>query len=116
MIDLEPPGEFPDAGEMHWEGDTLIEKGVHADYVEHWVRDDGPAAPRWALTLQSADAGDALLLRVGAVFGWACPTAVMLASVGGDEWETLAPSLSDGEIRVNGARWTVIRSEGDVDL
>jgi hypothetical protein len=116
MVDLEPPGPFPDAGAMHWDGTTLVETGVHADYVEHWVRDDGPASPSWALTLRSADAGDALLLRVGAVFGWASATAVTLAVVGGAEWEALAPSLSDDEIRVNGARWTVVQSEGDVEL
>jgi hypothetical protein len=116
MIDLEPPGPFPDVGAMHWDGDTLVETGVHADYVEHWVRDDGPASPRWALTVRSVDAGDALLLRVGAVFGWACATAVTLGAVGGAEWEALAPKLSDGEVRVNGARWTVEQSEGDVEL
>ncbi|MDT5365443.1 MAG: hypothetical protein QOC69_7205 [Mycobacterium sp.] len=116
MVDLEPPGQFPDAGAMHWDGDTLVETGVHADYVEQWVRDDGPATPRWALTVRSVDAGDALLLRVGAVFGWACTTAVTLAAVGGAEWEALAPKLIDGEVRVNGARWTVVQSEGDVEL
>jgi hypothetical protein len=116
MVDLEPPGPFPDAGAMHWDGDTLVETGVHADYVERWVRDDGPTSPRWALTVRSVDEGDALLLRVGATFGWACATAVTLAPVGGTEWEALAPRLSDGEVLVNGARWTVVQSEGDVEL
>jgi hypothetical protein len=116
MVDLEPPGPFPDAGAMHWDGDTLVETGVHADYVEHWVRDDGPDSPRWALTLRSADAGDALLLRVGAVFGWASATAVTVAAVGGAEWEALTPKSFDDEVRVNGARWSVVQSEGDVEL
>ena len=40
-VDLEPPGPFPDAGAMHWDGDVLVETGVHEDYVEHWVRDAG---------------------------------------------------------------------------
>jgi predicted signal transduction protein with EAL and GGDEF domain len=66
--------------------------------------------------LQSADDGAALLLRVGPLLGWACATAVTLAVVGGDEWEALAPSLSDGEVRVNGVRWKVVQSEGDVEL
>ena len=101
---------------MHWDGETLVETGVHADYVEHWVRDDSPTSPRWAVVLQSADDGAALLLRVGAMFGWACATAVTLAPVGGDQWEALAPSLSDGEVRVNGVRWKVVQSEGDVEL
>jgi hypothetical protein len=116
MVDLEPPGPFPDAGVMHWDGDILVETGVHADYVEHWARDDGPDSPRWALTLRSDDAGEALLLRVGAVFGWASAAAVTLAAVGGAEWEALAPTVSDGELRVDGARWTVVQSEGDVEL
>jgi hypothetical protein len=117
MVDLEPPGPFPDAGVMHWDGATLVETGVHADYVEQWVRDDAPDSPRWALTLRSADEGDALLIRVGAAFGWASATAVTLANVGGSEWEALAPlNLLDDEVRVNGARWTVVQSEGDVEL
>jgi hypothetical protein len=115
-FDLEPPGPFPDAGVMHWDGDILVETGVHADYVEHWVRDDGPDSPRWALTLRSDDGDEALLLRVGAVFGWASATAVTVGAVGGAEWEALAPNLSDGEVCVNGARWTVVQSEGDVEL
>jgi hypothetical protein len=116
MVDLEPPSSTPDAGAMHWDGDTLVETGVHADYVEHWVRDHGPTSPRWAVVLRSADHGDALLLRVGTWFGWACSTAVMLAVVGDDRWEALAPKLFDGEVRVNGARWKVMRSEGDMEL
>jgi hypothetical protein len=116
MVDLEPPSSTPDAGAMHWDGDTLVETGVHADYVEHWVRDDTPTSPRWALVLQSADGGAAQLLRVGAVFGWACATAVTLAAAGGEEWEALAPSLSEGQVGVNGVRWTIVRSEGDVKL
>jgi hypothetical protein len=116
MVDLEPPGPFPDAGVMHWDGDVLVETGVHEGYVEHWVRDDGPDTPRWSLTLRSADVADALLLRVGGVFGWASTSTVTLAAVGGAEWEALAPRLSDGEIRVNGARWAVVQSEGDVEL
>jgi hypothetical protein len=116
MMDLEPPSSTPDVGAMHWDGDTLVETGVHADYVEHWARDDGSTSPRWAVMLRSADEGAALLLRVGAMFGWACATAVTLAAVGGDQWEALAPGLSAGEVRVNGVRWEVVQSEGDVEL
>ena len=47
LIDIQPPGPFPDAGRMRWEAGVLVEVGVHEDYVEHWVRDDGPAAPCW---------------------------------------------------------------------
>jgi hypothetical protein len=116
MVDLEPPGPFPDAGAMHWDGGTLVETGVHADYVEHWVRDDGPRTPRWAVTLRSADAGDALLLRVGTAFGWLCSTAVTIAAVGDAEWNALAPKLSGGELHADGARWTIVQSEGNTEL
>jgi hypothetical protein len=64
LIDVEPPGPFPDAGRMRWESGVLIEVGVHHDYVEHWVREDDHAAPSWALFL-----GNALLVRAGAHFG-----------------------------------------------
>jgi hypothetical protein len=116
MVDLEPPGPFPDVGEMRWDGDTLVETGVHADYVEHWVRDDGPRTPCWALTVRSAEAGDAVLLRVGGAFGWLCSTEVALGVVGDAEWEALAPRLSEGELHANGARWTVVRNEGNTEL
>jgi hypothetical protein len=35
LIDIQPPGPFPDAGRMRWEAGELIEVGVHEDYVEH---------------------------------------------------------------------------------
>jgi hypothetical protein len=53
LIDIEPPGPFPDAGRMRWEVSVLIEVGVHQDYVEHWVRHAGPAAPCWALACRT---------------------------------------------------------------
>src|SRR5439155_26331522 len=45
LIDIQPPGPFPDAGRMRWEAGALVEVGVHEDYVEHWVRQEGAAAP-----------------------------------------------------------------------
>ena len=44
-VDLEPPGPFPDEGAMHWDGEVLVETGVHQVYAEHWVREDGPTTP-----------------------------------------------------------------------
>jgi hypothetical protein len=116
MVDLEPPGPFPDVGEMHWDGEILVETGVHAAYVEHWVRDDASRTPSWALTVRSAGAGDALLLRVGTEFGWLRSTAVTMAVVGAAEWDALAPRLSEGELNADGARWTIVQSEGNVEL
>jgi hypothetical protein len=45
-VELDAPGPFPDAGSMHWDGDILVETGVHEDYVERWVRDTPAARPR----------------------------------------------------------------------
>ena len=66
LIDIEPPGPFPDAGRMRWEARVLIEVGAHADYVEHWVRQDGPAEPCWALFASRSDpAARRCAVRVG---------------------------------------------------
>lgn len=114
-IDLEPPGEFPDVGSVHWDGDTLVETGVHADYVEHWVRDGGSVQPRWAMALTSgADRG--LLLRVGGRFGWASGDSVLIGVVGDDAWRALDIGPADSHLRANGVRWDVQRIEGEVEL
>jgi hypothetical protein len=110
-VDVEPPGRFPDAGRMHWEAGTLVEVGVHSDYVEHWVRPDGPVSNCWALL---ADA--AILLRVGELFGWADSSGVVLGTIGGPEWIALNPTMYGSELEAKGVRWSVDDSEGDVDL
>jgi hypothetical protein len=114
-IDTQPPPAFPDAGRMHWEAGTLVEVGVHADYTEHWVRDLGPTTPCWAVFLRFRQ-DDALLMRVGGLFGWADRSGVVLGSVGGPEWTALAPCMSGDDLEANGARWSIDQSEGDVDL
>ena len=111
LIDIEPPGPFPDAGRMRWEAGTLIEVGVHEDYIEHWVREDGPVVPCWALFL-----GDALLVRAGAQFGWADDSGVLLDAIGGPRWTALNPHMNGDDLMANGVRWGVEDSEGDVDL
>lgn len=111
LIDIEPPGPFPDAGRMRVEADVLIEVGVHEDYVEHWVRQDGPAAPCWALF-----ADGAILVRAGAQFGWADPTGVIVDTVGGPRWASLNPHMDESDLVANGVRWSINASEGDVDL
>ncbi|MDY6871785.1 MAG: hypothetical protein SV966_15195 [Actinomycetota bacterium] len=114
-IDLQPPGEFPDAGVMRWADDTLVEEGVYADYVEHWVRDSGPADPCWALSLIAA-ADRALLLRVGDRFGWAGGDLVLIGTVGDDRWDALGIAMSGTRLRVDGVGWDVQRTEGEVEL
>jgi hypothetical protein len=119
-FDLQPGGPYPDAGRMSWDGETLIEVGVHADYAEHWVRDAAPVPPCWALTLRGADGSRALLLRVGEQFGWARRTGeipeVLLGAVGGTEWSALSPVLRGNELYVDDVRWSVKESEGSVEL
>jgi hypothetical protein len=111
LIDIEPPGPFPDAGRMRWETGALIEVGVHEDYVEHWVRQNGPAAPCWALFAEHA-----MLLGVGAQFGWADRGGVVLGTIGGPQWAALNPHMNRGDLVANGVRWNIEDSEGDVNL
>jgi hypothetical protein len=102
FVDTQPPGPFPDTGRMHWETDTLVEVGVHTDYVEHWVRDDRPTSPCWALVLT-----DAILLRVGDTYGWADSEGAVLGDVDGPGWAAMRQRLG---------RRDVVESEGEVQL
>jgi hypothetical protein len=111
LIDIESPGPFPDAGRMCWEAGTLIETGVHEDYVEHWFREGGPAAPCWAVF-----ATEAILLRAGAQFGWADRNGVVVDAIGSPRWSALRPHISGGDLMADGVRWPIEDSEGEVDL
>jgi hypothetical protein len=116
-VDLGPPGAFPDAGAMHWDGDILVETGVHEDYEEHWVRDEGPTGARGAAFLRGSNGAAGLLVRVGDLFGWAgtgSEGAVVIGAVDGPKWDELAITLSDNEAHVNGMRWNIERSEGNL--
>jgi hypothetical protein len=111
-IDTTPPGPFPDAGRMHWEGGTLIETGVHENYVEHWARSTAAGSSSvWAVF-----ADGAILMRVSDVFGWADRGGVRLGKIDGPEWSTLSPRLHRGDLEANGGRWHVHETEGNVDL
>lgn len=141
FVNVQPGEAHPDAAVMRWDDDTLIETGVHTDYVEHWQRDLGAAAsPCWALTLCSAEGNDALLLRVGNQFGWVRRdprVEVSLGGIDGAEWvitdsalprrigRSLRPTLHTEYLDVNdvdddGARtlrrWRIKDSEGSVKL
>ncbi|MGE2712649.1 hypothetical protein ACQI4L_01190 [Mycolicibacterium litorale] len=118
-FDVAPLSEFPDVGAVHWDGDTLVERGVYADYVEHWERDGGPVGPCWAMWLTPATpsaGGSGLLLRVGGRFGWACGDSVLVGAVGDSRWNALGIGMSGPHLRANGVRWDVQRSEGEVEL
>ncbi|MBO0677367.1 hypothetical protein JRC04_07820 [Mycolicibacterium sp. S2-37] len=114
-IDTGPTPPTPDVGTMHRDGDTLVEEGVHSDYVEHWVRDPGPGAPVWAATLRSP-LGAALLLRVGDTFGWATPRGVTVDRVNSPRWAELAPERMNGQLRADGVRWSLLSGEGNLGL
>ncbi|WP_216896966.1 hypothetical protein [Nocardia alni] len=108
-IELHPPGPFPDEGRMSLSADVLVEKGVHADYVEHWTRDTDPGAC-WALDMASDTGGRALLLRVGDMFGWARfdPSGgveLSLGDVTDDEWMLTDSTLPYRERRTLAPRW-----------
>jgi len=115
-IDLEPPGPSPDEGRMHWDGDTLVETGVHEHYVEHWVRDGGPTTPCGAVFVRRLDGAAGLLVRVGELFGWAGGGVVTIDAIGGTTWQALDISCSESQVHANGVRWIIDRSEGNVNI
>ena len=115
-IDITPPGPFPDVGRMHWQDGTLVETGVHENYVEQWTRTDGTVSPCGALFLRR-DSDHAILLRVGEMFGWADRRGVQVGGVGERQWCTLGPRLHGNDLEAaNGVRWYVHECEGNVDL
>lgn len=116
LVSTGPPGLVPDAGRMSWDGSTLIEVGVHADYVEHWIRDQPPGSPCWSLLLRSEDGQTAVLVRVGDEFGWADGDTAALGEVGDARWAGLAPRREEDELWINGVRWHATMTEGEVDL
>jgi hypothetical protein len=114
-VELEPPGPFPDAGAMRWDEGTLVETGVHEDYVEHWVRDGGQSTPCGALFVRGPDGKPGLLVRVGALFGWAGGGTVLIDEVDGPVWTDLGIALCGNQIHAAGGRWIIERSEGNVN-
>jgi hypothetical protein len=140
FVNVQPGEAHPDAAVMRWDGDRLIETGLHTDYVEHWELDlSAAASPCWALTLCSAEGNDALLLRVGNQFGWArrdTRVEVSLGGIDGAEWvitdsalprrmgRSLRPTLHAEYLDVNDVdddgtrtlRWRIKDSEGSVKL
>lgn len=108
-VDVEAPGLL-DVGEMRWEGDTLVETGVHADYVEHWVRDDVAPTPCWAVFLTGPDGVPGLLLRVGDRFGFAGAGRVVIGEVGSSGWAGFV--VGEDTVQTDDMLWTIDRREG----
>ena len=88
----------------------LVETGVHEDYVEHWRRDSVAATPCGALFLVAPDGQPGLLVRVGALFGWAGGGTVVIDSVDGPRWNELG--ITGKQVQANGVRWTVETAKG----
>jgi hypothetical protein len=116
LVDTQPPSQYPDVGRMHWDGVTLVETGMHTDYVEHWVREHSDRSPAWGMTVRGPVGDDALLLRVGGAFGWASAERVIVGAVDDDEWVALGAHLHGDELRANGGRWKITTTEGIVNL
>lgn len=137
FMGLQPQDSDPDTAQMSWNGEVLVEVGVHSDYVEHWIRPDGAAPDCWAVDVGSAGGERGLLVRVGDRFGWARtgPDEVSLGTVtdgvwlitdsslpfreGADLTVTLTrTTLTTGDLTTAGdsitCRWTVQDSEGNV--
>jgi hypothetical protein len=115
------PTFVPDAGLLTWRGPMLVEKGMHAPYIEHWRPDTDAVAPCAAVELVDPQSGSvALLVRTGSWFGYArsrseplpahAPLAELVAGAAdlGRVREMLDCEVSLG--RVVGERWTVGRS------
>ena len=128
LVDLQPAG-LPDAGRMSWDGDILIEDGVHADYTEHWEREPGPDEPCWGLLVSAPDGGTGVLVRVGERFGWACAHQISIGMITGTGWRItdssdshrvgalLRPALTSGQLRIDDdVAWEIKDSEGSVTL
>ena len=69
-----------------------------------------------ALFLRSGELGDAILLRVGDMYGWADRSGVRVESVAAPEFSMLKPVRHRNELEANGVPWSVLDYEGDVDL
>lgn len=100
LFGLQPAGPHPDAGRLSWEGNVLLEHGVHEAYVEYWHPDEGavrePAAGLLLGDLVTSSSG--ILIRVGDRFGW--------GRAGSQRESGLDTEVSLG--RVDGAgRWIV---------
>jgi len=63
--------------------------------------------------LVASDGQAGLLMRVGALFGWACRGEVVIDTVDGPRWHALV--ITGEQVQANGVRWTVERWEGNVN-
>ncbi len=99
--------DTPDAGRMRWEGNILVENGIHERYTEHWVREQVSVEPAGALFLTAGPAR-AVLVRVGELVGWATAAGAVV-----DDADRIR-GWQDHEdhIVADGVRWTITAREG----
>ncbi|MBB5373331.1 hypothetical protein [Acidocella aromatica] len=120
-IDFHPPAPLPDAGNLFWNGEVLVETGHFSDYLEHWHRTPNtPACPASALRLRSrADGRAAIFVRAGGVFMFArarspelvLTAATLLACVEGAADLRTAQELVDCELSLGEIEgWRITRS------
>jgi hypothetical protein len=57
-----------------------------------------------------------MVMRVGAHFCWADLSGVVLGTIGGPQWAALNPHMNGSDFVGNGVRWSIVDSEGDVNL
>ncbi|WP_188304711.1 hypothetical protein [Streptomyces sp. CBMA123] len=135
-IDLHPPAPLADAGTLRWEGEVLVEEGLHENYLEHWVAVERPSeAPAAALFEDPAQGCAGVLVRAGSWFAYARDRSVLLPAqslslplspllppllplslaeqVSGCGTRAEAAALLDCEVsigRVRAGRWEIVRS------
>ncbi|NMM88795.1 hypothetical protein B2J88_31370 [Rhodococcus sp. SRB_17] len=132
-IDLGPTRDIPDAATLHIECGVVVETGVHAPYIEHWVRSPEDTEKCWGAELVATDGSHAIVVRSGQRFGWAMQTpagaSISIGVVDSDRWiiasssdphqqghdlalfvsETTAHTTHD----MNTRTWILSYSEGD---
>jgi hypothetical protein len=121
-MDLHPPAPHPDAGTLRWEGDKLVEEGLHEAYVEHWELVEQSTRGLASALLEDPQEGcTGVLVRAGSWFGYArdrsvplpTPSVPLVEQVLGCSRRAEAAALLDCEVsvgRVHADRWEIVRS------
>ena len=112
LIDIEPPGPFPDAGRMRWEADVL-DRSRRARGLRRTL---GPRRRPCRTVLGAVPAAArSCCAPVRNSVGRTC-SGVVLGTVGGPQWTALNPHMNGDDLVANGVRWSIEDSEGEVDL
>jgi hypothetical protein len=143
LVELDPVSQADEAV-MTGDWTTLVETGIHADFVEHWQRTYSSSEHCGALDLDDGAKGRALLVRCGSLFGWAKSAPEMengleiaLGEVDDGRWtvrvsslpyregDDLSPTRSQDNLRTRDSdasgntvvhQWNISHTEGNLDL